>query len=429
MKKTASLCFIGRRIVPSMVAMSLLIMLAGCNLGGSGGIKVAVSVQKADSAGKAARGFHIDPITDETYYKAELKSASRGGAVGTYTPEVFVLDLDSLSLYSKSSSGSFTTECLSQKRTNPYGYIIPRHVNLLHASGFIRDVELGNLSWDGITMQFLPGVGDSAGMPFRSLLAVRLPSQYNDVKLKNEEARGTGQDSDLHYFSFQSLQPFVSTFLSYLTIGANLPAAGIQNPGGLMPANVGDSSWSLPDGETSGNATALFLPGQAIDFTGYVDPEILLSWDTTDLIQVWDEGSADPVEHVASFNLSDPFPASLSAREKSGSVSGGSGDTTPPADVLLPAIAPSRDAAGPRWNTLLWINPEDADFDKVMILRKADSSPTGSADAAAEKVYEGYEPNYVDATGVSGTHYYYAVYALDYSGNASSGVVLEGTQP
>ena len=183
------------------------------------------------------------------------------------------------------------------------------------------------------------------------------------------------------------------------------------------------------DGDTTGNATALFLPGQAVDLSGYTEPEILLSWDTTDLIQIWNEDSDDPSNHVASFNLSNPFPVSLSIREKASSVPGGSSDSIPPADVLFPEIVWSKEAATDRWNTLLWINPEDADFDKVVILRKAGSSPTGFSDAASEKVYEGYEPNYVDSTGVSGTRYYYAVYALDFSGNRSTGVVLERIQP
>jgi hypothetical protein len=88
----------------------------------------------------------------------------------------------------------------------------------------------------------------------------------------------------------------------------------------------------------------------------------------------------------------------------------------------MPAIS------GPTtYSTLQWISPKDPDFDKVVIVRKAGSAPTSKTDG--DIVYDGYLPNYCDTTGSSGVHYYYLVYTVDNSGNASTGIVLDQVQP
>ena len=79
------------------------------------------------------------------------------------------------------------------------------------------------------------------------------------------------------------------------------------------------------------------------------------------------------------------------------------------------------------YNTLQWVNPIDEDFDKVVITRKDSSAPLYQGDG--DIVYEGYEPAHPDLTGTSGVEYYYLVQTVDYSGNASSGVVLSKVQP
>ena len=57
--------------------------------------------------------------------------------------------------------------------------------------------------------------------------------------------------------------------------------------------------------------------------------------------------------------------------------------------------------------------------------REAGSAPTDITDR--EKIYEGYEPNFCDHTGVGGTTYYYLITTVDYSGNRSVGVSVSKT--
>ena len=136
---------------------------------------------------------------------------------------------------------------------------------------------------------------------------------------------------------------------------------------------------------------------------------------------MYDGGVDDLSRRIVTFNLSSPFSISLILQEKESEPTPLPEDDMPPGEVLLPAIS------GPStYNTIQWINPKDRDFDKVVIVRKSGSPPANHSDG--EIVYEGYEPNYCDSTGISGIHYYYLVYTVDFSGNYSTGVHLDQVQ-
>ena len=40
-------------------------------------------------------------------------------------------------------------------------------------------------------------------------------------------------------------------------------------------------------------------------------------------------------------------------------------------------------------------------------------------------MYAGYEPNFCDTEAEQGSHYYYLICAVDFSGNASEGIVVD----
>jgi hypothetical protein len=262
-------------------------------------------------------------------------------------------------------------------------------------------------------MAFLPfgnGFSDN-DMYIKSCLKVSLGSSYDGVWLPGQVGIDLA-DPSVHWFGFDSLQPFNCSFLSYVTIGSDISAPGIQNPGGTMPPN---GVWDLGGlGTTSGNATSIFLPGPDIDLGGYTNPEVVLMYQMNGLIEVYDNSTPSTYsDDIVTLNLADPFPVSLEVREHSGAGSGS--DSTAPGEVSFLHLS------GTGNNTLQWINPQDSDFDKVVVVRKAGSAPVDKNDGSV--VYSSYEPNFCDTNGVPGTDYYYRVFAVDFSGSWSSGVV------
>jgi hypothetical protein len=164
------------------------------------------------------------------------------------------------------------------------------------------------------------------------------------------------------------------------------------------------------------------LPGDEIDFRGIANPAVVLEWDMQDLVELYDHGTpADPTDDLVTFSLSDPFPARIVVREEVIPSIGSIPDTSPPGEVAFPAIGGATSL-----NAIQWVNPIDEDFDHVVVVRKAGAEPNSHADG--EQVYNGYAPNYFDATGASGVHCYYLVYTVDLAGNESVGVVLDQVQ-
>jgi len=176
-------------------------------------------------------------------------------------------------------------------------------------------------------------------------------------------------------------------------------------------------------GITSGNSVAIYLTAdEKIDITSFEYPEILINWDMENLVQIWDNNQPDnPQAHMITYNLNDPFPVSLTIRENIASTGIPVDMHNAPSDVSIPAISGKSS-----YNTLQWINPQDKDFREVSITRKAGEKPQDRTDG--EEVYRSHIPNYIDLTGTSGTHYFYLIQTVDFSGNYSEGVVLDQVQ-
>jgi len=193
---------------------------------------------------------------------------------------------------------------------------MPRYVNIVHADSFIRDFEITNDFGDGLFMQSLPNVS-STGLDgvhrinFMSVVGVTLGSEYDGIVLDGEESGLAGFTSGVHYFSFDHLQPFDVTFLSYLIRGSDITEDGIQNPEGEMsPADSG--YWDLPgeNNSTSGISTQVFKTGPPIAFTGIDNPEVLFTWDINDLVKVYDKDTpADRTDDIvtAILIINSPF--------------------------------------------------------------------------------------------------------------------------
>jgi hypothetical protein len=411
------------------------LVLACDNKGDPGQSPIAMSAGagKLESPAKAlaaARAFQIEPIVGDHYYKERLKGLSKTQRRAQLTPLHFVLDLDSIKLYRKNASGGKDTATLWSLSKDPDGVIIPQHVNLAYADNFIRDAVVEGEVWDGLTMQFLPGVGESAGLPVHSLVGLEIPAEFAGIAFEGvTEYSSTdipGLPAGLRYFSFADLQPFDTGdgFLSYLTIGSDLSATGIQNPSGQMPPEGG--VWELPDGATNGNAVAIFAKAPAqIDFKGNDDPELVFVWDLAKLVEIYEKADG---AYTISFRLDAPFPVTLAVQKNHRGKGAGNNAAAAPSEVLAAAAGTRKlDGFTEGWNVLEWINPPDPNFDRVVIVRKAEAPPAAMADG--ETVYEGYKPNFVDTTGTSGVHYYYRIFSKSFSGLFSAGVLVDHLQP
>ena len=71
---------------------------------------------------------------------------------------------------------------------------------------------------------------------------------------------------------------------------------------------------------------------------------------------------------------------------------------------------------------LKWVNPQDYNFIRAVVVRKENSSPSSPSDGIT--LYEGTTQEFTDTTAKPGIRYYYAIYALDRNLTPSSPTVI-----
>jgi hypothetical protein len=328
-----------------------------------------------------------------------------------------MLQLDDVVVYNRLGSEAYMSHYLLERVRTPIGGIIPQNYDLVRSNGIIRDALVQSTTYDGISMQFLPW--GNTGVEF--------PEEYDGITFPDETTNSDYAKNfpeGLRYFWFGELQPIEINdgFLSYLTIGSDIEENWVQNPKGEI------GRWTNPVTVTLGNAVALYLASEtSIDVGSYEDPELLLQWDMQNLIEIWDNGTpSDLSDDIVTYKLHDPFPVSIIVRERVIKTVNPS-DNIPPSDVIAPIIYVPIIYEQESVNTLQWLNPQEEDFNEVSIIRKADSAPSDRSDG--EEVYRSHIPNFIDTTGTSGVHYHYLIQAVDYSGNYSTGIVLDQVQP
>lgn len=385
-------------------------------------VSVKESVPAARSVTATSRSTIID-IIDDSLFKASLNNSTRGELLKSFTPVEFILDIDALGIYiSDSNSGNPIITNILEFVTQPGGAIIPRHINIIKDEDFIRELTAPMPEYTGMAIQFMSGMSTSNdGHYVLSFIGVDLGPDYDGITLLNELNLTTWEttlgmdlnsDSAIHYFNFNTLNPFDED-IQVLYIGSDISTPGL----------VSSSDSDVTDLSYFRSTAVAFRPSaNSIVLSNFENPELQFNWDMENLIEVYNNGTLDLNDDIVTFNLSDPFPVSLTVAENNTIVQNGStSDATAPTEVLYPAISGKT-----TYNTIQWLNPTDNDFEKVIITRKIDSEPTDINDG--DTVYESYTPNYCDETGTSGVHYYYKIFTKDYSGNSSLGIVLDQIQ-
>lgn len=95
-------------------------------------------------------------------------------------------------------------------------------------------------------------------------------------------------------------------------------------------------------------------------------------------------------------------------------------DSDPPGDV-----ATFTATAGTGEIQLDWINPTDADFSGVQIVRSTGSAPAAPDEGA--QVFNGNGTSFLDSGLTAGTEYFYTAFAFDDLANFSAGVSASAT--
>lgn len=94
-------------------------------------------------------------------------------------------------------------------------------------------------------------------------------------------------------------------------------------------------------------------------------------------------------------------------------------DSTPPANPSSIVLTTSTEAI-----SLTWVNPGDADFSGLKVVRTTDGAAADSSSGTL--IYSGTGQSVTDETTVSDVVYYYTFFAYDTSGNYSSGSYVSG---
>lgn len=404
--------------------LTLMLVLVSCGpvpLERLGLVNLTVSAEQSGSRSFTASGraSRTTAITDDQFYKEDRKEENRGTLLHQLTPQVFMLQLDDVVVYNRLGPDAYMSHHLLERSTTPLNVIIPQEYDLVHSRGIIRDALVQNSTYAGLSMQFIP----------YGFTGVEFPKEYDGVRFPDETTNSDDAKNfpaGLRYFRFWELQPIEINdgFLSYLTIGSDIDENYVQNPMGEI------GRWTNPVTVTLGNAVALYLASDtSIDVSSYEDPELLLQWDMQNLVEIWDNKTPqDLSDDIVTYNLNNPFPVSLVVRERV-HIPVDLSDDTPPSDVMASMIySPiTIDHVQEKVIAMRWLNPRDDDFSEVSIIRKTGSAPSDRSDG--EEVYRRHVPTFIDTTGTSGEHYYYLIQTVDYSGNYSTGVVLDQVYP
>ncbi len=435
-----------RVVLGATLAIAAVLAITSCtdifNRGGFRSVQVSMSANTGGARSVSSRAYQIEPVVDATSYKPERQGLTSANFIGAFTPEHFVLQIDRIHLYRKLGDGEYETATIWDDTRLPTGEIIPQHVDLAFADDFIRNAEITGTSWDGFMISFLPGVGDTNHIPQHSFIGVDLSgtdsvdpeTTFLNTKRIDPETIELGDllevtddlaldDSGLRYFEFEGLQPFPGN-LGFIAIGTDFSQTGIQNAAGV----IGD--WDLPGGSTDGNATAVFAATETpIDFSGFVNPEIVFNWELKDIVELYRVPGPDDTlataddEFILTLALDNPFPLSITIQENTEPAGAADADTAP-GPVMAPwaGSASSLDTSiTDVWNVMHWINPTDPSFDHVVILRKADGTyPSSPTDG--ELVHEGYKPAFVDPTANPPAAYRYTIWAVSATGRYSAPV-------
>lgn len=396
-----------------------------------------VSVSSSVSASGSKDLTTLDWSAWDDYMSDDIKS---NGKVPSYTitPSEVILDICEVMVYSPKDSSD------ASKGSSSYVTLMdrilgatPHMVNVLASRGM--DIEelseseikkLFNTQWQGLLLRMgttVGGYNPETGYDMfwgGSLIGIRLPEGVTKNQILNRMddyhiPNGFFASDDYVWIELRDLEPFNTGGIRQICF-----QTGIENPVIINPDNLpnnegkywiaGPSKWKTGGAGVGGEA-ALCLPlkGGTMDFSGYEQPEIRITFDVTNLIQLYAvEGG-----YMAYLNINNPYPISITCAEFDPELS---------VELSENQSEESLEDANPngcfmyrrsKGMVLNWIRPNYEDINHIEITHNTVDDEEG-----AELIYSGNRSQFLHEVDDVFSDHYYWIYTIGNDGNSSDGV-------
>lgn len=366
---------------------------------------------------------HEDTLFTRDIYREPFNDGTQGELVKACTPSSMIISLESIFV---EKPGSTATLSLSSyvNSTPSGGWTILPNFDVAYANEIMKAeyiISDGDFDYQAVQVTMFTrnsprgDVRPNQELPYVGEIRVDLGPEYRDIQFEN--SKGITEDG-LHRFNFADLIPLngrENTAVVSMMFVDQVKEPFIINPDGQYVGNFRPTYWETDS--TWGHAGYIvYNPGLKLDFRK--GNHLVFEYDLVDLIEIYDNESPEPADHLVTFRLDNPFPIRFYL-----------GDRTEPTG--LPAEVAIKDVehleAGyfdlmDRTVVLKWTNPPIETFEKVRIIRHEDRFPNNIDDG--EEVYVGKFPIFQDVGVEEGRDYYYRVIVEDCYGNRSAGQLI-----
>ena len=357
-------------------------------------------------------------------YRSELQNPGR--KVDSFTPHKFLVNLQEIAVADPGYHLPLLMPPMVQTGSGGHGSELPMHFDLAMSRDVVLDMSylLQYESYDFQAVQFLFFTQDGTekgwyDLPFLSEIHVDLGEDYRGVTLANEDpAKAYGTT---HVFELAELIPLensATTPVVYLVFADYVEEPFILNPDGHY-LHFDAHPWD--EGLGFGLAGyAIYLPGFELNFSEEMQNHLVFSWDLTDLIEIYDNGSDNREDHLVTFRLDDPFPIELFlesyAKQPEPEVEPRGVGEVGHLDLRYYDLVNQEVA-------LRWTNPSDDQYYVTHLVRKIGSAPEDMSDG--ELIYSGHFPIFQDIGVEKDQHYFYRVITESLSGALSEGLIVD----
>lgn len=366
---------------------------------------------------------HEDTLFNREIYREPFNRSEEGMLIGAFTPSSMIISLESIFVEKPGSTATLSLR--SEVNSTPDGgwSILPNfdlaYANeIMDASYVITD---GDFDYQAVRVTMFTrnshrgDIRPNQELPFVGEIRVDLGPEYRDVQFEN--SRGITEDG-LHIFEFADLIPLEGrekTTVASMMFVDQVKEPFIINPDGEYVDNFRSTYWET-DSRWGHAGYIIYNPGLKLDFRK--GNHLVFEYDLVNLIEVYDNGSSDPSEHLVTFRLDNPFPITFYLEERT-------------QQAELPMEVPVKDVEHleigyfdliDRSVVLKWTNPPIETFEQVRIVRLEGEFPSDIDDG--EEVYAGRFPVFQDRNVDEGGEYHYRVIVEDCYGNLSKGEII-----
>ncbi|NLL47179.1 MAG: carboxypeptidase-like regulatory domain-containing protein, partial [Firmicutes bacterium] len=363
---------------------------------------------------------HI-PFTSEIY-RAEFQEP--GNLVKSVTPHKFITGLADIGVAHPDYNVPLLLTSMRMGYHSSFG--MPIYFDLAMSNDIIDAsylIQANRFDFEAVELTVFTKDGSyySGGydIPTVSEIHVDLGEDYRDVDFPH----ALRKYDTTHVFQFADLIPLEGvddTILAYLVFGSYVEDKPfILNPDGAFLENINRHLWHK-DGGTYLGGYVIYLPGFDIKFEDGVENHLIFSWNLDGLIEVYDNNSSDPSEHLITFRLDNPFPVEMYVEQ-------GVAFDPPEADASVIEEIRHLDISYyellEHEIVLRWLNPSNIEYETTHIVRKVGSAPSDVHDG--DLVYAGKTPLFKDSDLEPDQHYYYRVFTQNRAGVFSKGEVAD----